>query len=172
MCILSDSLSALNVLNHFKSDHAIVLDIKHLMLSIRAQGIIVHFEWLPNHCQIAGNEWADNIAKRATCKKKVDVMVAPSMSELKKEEKLIMLANWHDSWKDSAGGAIIRKEVKQDVNLHMLSWSDYPRSDEVIFRRLRCDFGKSLNSYLKSIGKHPDGRCDICYVLDDFKHFC
>ena len=96
-------------------------------------------------------------------------MVAPSMAELKKEEKLIMLANWQDSWKDSTGGAIL-KEVKQEVNLHMLSWGDYPRSDEVIFR---CGFGKSLYSYLKSIGKHPDGRCDICYVLDDVnvKHF-
>ena len=112
MCILSDSLSALNVLNHFKSDHAIVLDIKHLMLSIRAQGIIVHFEWLPRHCQIAGNEWADSIAKRATCKKKVDVMVAPSMSELKYEEKLIMLADWQDSWKDSAGALFLRKSNK------------------------------------------------------------
>ena len=92
------------------------------------------------------------------------------MFELKKEEKLIMLANWQDSWKDSAGDAVL-KEVKQDVNLHMLSWGDYPRSDEVIFRRLRCDFEKSLTIYLKSIGKHPDGRCDICYVLDDVEHF-
>ena len=163
-------LSALNVLDHFKSDHAIVLDIKYLMLSIRAQGIIVHFECHQSHCQIAGNEWADSIAKRATCKKKVDVMVAPSMSELKKEEKLIMLANWQDSWKDSAGALFLRKSNKMLTCTCCLG---------VIIRGLmklfsgglRCGFGKSLNSYFKSIGKHPDGRCDTCYVLDDLKHF-
>ena len=29
---------------------------------------------------------------------------------------------------------------------------------------------KSLNSYLYSIGKHPDGHCEVCLIPDDVKH--
>ena len=53
----------------------------------------------------------------------------------------------------------------------MTSWSDHPRSDEVIFRKLSCRFEKSLNSFLHSIGKHPGGCCHVCLVSDDDKHF-
>ena len=112
-----------------------VLDIKHLMLSIRAHGIIVHFERIPSHCKIAGNEFANCFAKRATRKEKIDAKVPTSVSEFKREERLILLSDWQESWKNYKGNTIL-KDIKQEVNCHMTSWGAQPRSDKVIFRRL------------------------------------
>jgi ribonuclease HI len=169
VCIFSDSMSALQALTHLVSDNAIVLDIKHLMLSVQSQGICVQFDWVPAHCNIAGNERADSIAKRAANKVLIDVDLNPSINEVKREEKLGLLGIWQQDW-DKARDEIVLKQIKPNVNFRMVSW-DINRADEVVFRRLRLGLGKSLSSFQELINKHPDGLCNICLVKDTVKHF-
>lgn len=169
VCIFSDCVAALQTLTHFVSSNAIVLDIKHLLLSIKSQGICVNFDWVPGHCNIAGNERADSVAKRASKKAKIDVALNPSMSEVKSEEKVELLTSWQLEWNEYREDSVL-KQIKPVVNLHMNSW-DANRADEVVFRRLRMGLGKGLNSYQMLLNNHLDGFCNTCQKEDTVSHF-
>lgn len=62
------------------------------------------------------------------------------------------------------------KRIKPNVNFQMNHWSTR-RSQEVVFRRLRLGSGRCLKEFLWKIGKHGDGKCDVCGVRDNVEHF-
>lgn len=169
VCIFSDCVSALQALIHFIPSNGIVRDIQHLVMSLLQQGIFINFDWVPGHCGIYGNDRADFLAKEATNNKRIDVNFSPNSSEIKHVAKSILLKKWQSTW-DEFGVMDTLKMVKPRVCHRMLSWGGN-REDEVIFHRLRMGFGRSLNSYLVLIDKHPNGLCDRCGVLDSVSHF-
>lgn len=67
--IISDSLSSLQCLQKFppksKFIPPIILHIRNLLLSCYSKNILINFAWVPSHCDILGNERADQCAKDA-----------------------------------------------------------------------------------------------------------
>ena len=66
--ILSDSRSALDKLRSSPFDHpddAICLRIRERLLACKDRGLDVAMAWIPSHCGIPGNEFADCFARLA-----------------------------------------------------------------------------------------------------------
>ena len=63
--ILTDSLSALNLLSHNTTDHPIVRRLQHTIFTL-SRNKSINFMWIPGHCGIPGNELADQLAKFST----------------------------------------------------------------------------------------------------------
>ena len=63
--IFSDSLSALQALKNFKTDHPLLIQIQELLHKINANKKETIFMWVPGHIDMRGNEAADRAAKEA-----------------------------------------------------------------------------------------------------------
>lgn len=67
--IISDSLSSLQCLQKFppksKFIPPIILDIRNLLAMCYSKNILIKFAWIPSHCDIIGNDRADQCAKDA-----------------------------------------------------------------------------------------------------------
>ena len=64
--IYSDSKSALQAILKYDSQNSIVQNIHMLLVSLKENNTSIKFCWVPAHCGIKGNEFADKIAKQAT----------------------------------------------------------------------------------------------------------
>jgi ribonuclease HI/exonuclease III len=168
VCIFSDSMSALQGLAIFNPINKVICDIRCLLVSMQSQGIGVHFDWVPGHCEIAGNESADFVAKQASRKGEIDIDVGLENSEIKGVAKRLLKDEWQKEWNDMTDLNWL-KSVQPKVSFYMKSWSD-ERSQEVVFHRLRLGKGKSLNNYLFQINKHENGKCQRCGVMDTIEH--
>lgn len=138
-------------------------------MSLNDQGLGVTIVWVPAHCDVFGNEWADNMAKMASKRMRVDIPVCLGKSEYKQQLKRSMKDDWQSAWHKYKGNGMLKK-VKPEVNFRMNSWP-VKRSHEVVFRRLRMGTCRSLKKFLHDIGRHEDGKCDTCGVLDTVQHF-
>ena len=63
--ILSDSLSALQTLKNFKTDHPMLIQIQELLHKMNADKRETIFMWVPGHIGMQGKEAADRAAKEA-----------------------------------------------------------------------------------------------------------
>ena len=61
--IFSDSLSALQTLKNFKTDHPMLIQIQELLHEINADKKETFFMWVPGHIGIGGNEASERAAK-------------------------------------------------------------------------------------------------------------
>ena len=168
VCIFSDSISALQAISHNQSNNPIICDIKHILCSIFYQGIEVHFDWVPSHCGVAGNEGADSIAKQAANKSSIDLHIKLNISEIKHVAKLKLKEKWQQYWAKYKQNTL--KDIEPNVKFTQNRWGGN-RKSEVIFHRLRMGSGRSLKSYLYMIKKHPNGICEECLKPDTVGHF-
>jgi hypothetical protein len=128
---------------------------------------MIFFVWVPSHCGVYGNEGADLCAKNATKLKVIDIPIKLNIFEIKAKLKKDMVEKWQNDWITLSNRTVI-SQVKPKISLRHNS-CDLGRHGEVIIHRLRV--GKcSLNYYLYKMGKHPDGRCDVCLVSETINH--
>jgi ribonuclease HI len=167
-CILSDSLSSLQAIARFNPSNKIICDIRHILNSIHGQGLVVHFDWVPAHCGVYGNEMVDSIAKSAANHGKVDASLKINKNEMKHVAKKKITIDWQRMWKDVYDTNFL-KQIQPNVKTNMARWGG-TRGDEVIFHRLRMGMGKGLKSYLCAIGKYPNDLCEMCHVKDTVDH--
>ena len=167
--IFSDCKSAVTSLAKFDHDNKIIFDIQRLYMSLHSQGIKVEIVWIPGHVGICGNDWADKKKKKAVEKEKVDISVKLNKSECKSILKSQLKEEWQADWL-VYNNTNMMKKIRPDIKLYMPNWT-VKREWEILFHRLRLGKCRLLNFYLYSIGKHPNGNCDVCYVQDTVEHF-
>ena len=167
--ICSDSLSTLQMLQNSQNDRQnLILEILLQIQDLNHNGTNISFVWIPSHCGINGNEMADNLAKLALKKSGVDVTVKPNRSETFSLLKHNYTNKWQERWQSSNQGRFLFQfmtAVSPAISFNLPN-----RRDEIVYHRLLL--GKvRLNSYLKTIGKHPTGLCSTCNQPETVEHF-
>uniref|UniRef100_A0A8C1TCJ5 RNA-directed DNA polymerase from mobile element jockey n=1 Tax=Cyprinus carpio TaxID=7962 RepID=A0A8C1TCJ5_CYPCA len=166
--ICSDSSSALKSIMSTRTDREdLLVEIYTLLYRLKAEGIVVYFCWVPAHIGIVGNEKADQLAKEALKKNLVDIKVPLGRSEVKSVINKEIIKLWQQRWENSSTGRWyynIEKSVRKNEQFY-----GRHRKEEVMISRLR--FGHTgLNSTLAIMGKHENGMCDACDVLETIEH--
>ena len=97
--IFSDSLSALQALGKFKTDHPLLIQIQEFLHKIDADQKEIVFMWVPGHSGIRGNESAYRAAKKALDNKPTaDLM---PFSDLKPLIAKYVYQVWQKEWDET-----------------------------------------------------------------------
>ena len=57
--------------------------------------------WIPSHCNIDGNELADDLAKKGTLEPNVTLSHAPSITKIKSSNRRAARRSWTEHWRQS-----------------------------------------------------------------------
>ena len=140
--IFSNSLSALQALEKFKSDHPLLIQVQDMLHKIEIDQKKVAFMWVPGHFGICGNEASDRAAKEALEKEPIDDQMP--FSDLKALTAKYIHQVWQKEWDE----AIIVSNKLHD-NLPKLSDKllrlSNTRKEDTIVNRLH--FGHSYFTY-------------------------
>ena len=155
--IFSDSLRAINGI---KNDKTLRKHHQNLMdLTIA---------WIPAHCNITGNEKADQDAKNALGYPRSEMKLIPGEREIRERIDKIITDEWQERWKSGSTGEFFRK-INPEVGKN-ITYMNSNRQKEITMTRLR--FGKNrLNYYMNKMNLHTDGNCNYCKVPEDTEHF-
>ena len=87
--ILSDSLSALQALSSRSPLYPeLINNMRTHLLSIKNKRLSLRFVWIPSHVGIAGNEYADKLAKRASARQTIDYNLGLSIKQIRTKIRL------------------------------------------------------------------------------------
>ena len=154
--IFTDSLSSLLALSDFNTSHPVVQSILTILTSLDRAGKAVVFCWMPSHIGVAGNDRADEAAKRAARSRCTRFLPLPASDFF--PACLSHLRNkWQEEW-DTAGSSKL-KSIKPRL-AHWPSSLRKNRREEVALCRLRIGHTLTSHRYLLSGGPKP--RCPRC----------
>jgi hypothetical protein len=166
--IFSDSLSSLMSIEgkHSSSRPNLIKEILEKYNEIADRTVLL--VWIPSHVDITGNETADSLAKSALGHQTVDREVKFEASELNELTNKYINIKWQEMWNNSKTGKF--NKVLNEVVKRNIKYENRSRGKEVTITRLRL--GKCrLNKYLKDIGVHTTGLCDMCAVPETSEHY-
>ena len=162
--ILTDSLSSIQLLQKRDyHDHTLLLTTIFVHLqTLRSQEKSVHFTWIPSHCDIAGNERADEAAKTALSMPGVTLTISPSVAQVKAHVR-------RQAWTNTLiqhQGRIIRlspsatwyRTVTEYEPVHIPK--DMPRGTATAIHRLRLGY-----RCLWEIRERSESECKYCEEL-------
>ncbi|OQE48141.1 hypothetical protein PENNAL_c0579G06940, partial [Penicillium nalgiovense] len=159
--ILCDSRSALQTIQNVKnkSGQRIVHAILQEASEVQAKHITLRLQWMPGHCENAGNDTADRLAKDAAQPGKTHTF-RPLLS---RENALI-----HE-WKSSTKGLHLRKiDDTLPARYTRKLYGNLPRNRAYLLTQLRTGHNW-LSSYRKKIGYSDDDRCE-CGAQETVAH--
>ena len=148
ICTDSKSLQDALVTNSWRDQDPWLKKIKLLIQQIRSTITIL---WLPSHCEVLGNERADELAKEGTLLDQEKIPVVPSIVKAK-----IRARPWeihHPPAKRMYGD---RRKPRFDIE------KNWPRSVRTLFSRLRSGHSMKLADYRFVIDKEEDDACQKC----------
>ena len=154
--IFTDSLSSLLALNDLNTSHPVLQDIFVLLTTIDREGKSVKLCWIPSHVGIAGNERADEAAKRAARAQRTRFLPLPA-SDFLAVCSYHARSKWQDDW-ESTGSSKLRS-----VKPWLAPWpssSRTSRREEVQLCRLRVGHTFATHRYLLCGESRP--RCSRC----------
>lgn len=156
--IYSDSLSALQAISAGPTGTRveIIMEILCCLRRIESLGSSVHFCWVPSHSKIVGNEMVDQIAKQSIHCNNIEYKISFSKMECVSIIKGAVQKMWQTDWEKEKRGRhyFVCQPLVQNSRL---LWTSC-RKAQVKITRLRLGHC-GLASYLKIMGKHPDGLC-------------
>ena len=156
--IATDSESLVNSISSrcWKIKDEWLKKIKQLLSKIKSN---VKILWVPSHCDIDGNEVADQLANEGRKKNQSDVPVTQAIIKAKIKARKWMPT--HTRAKKMYGK---RLNPKFDVEK---TWTRKIRS---LFARLRTDHAKELANYRHRIGTAESPDCVECQVPETIEH--
>ena len=165
--ILTDSASALEAIKNI-TESSLVVEIYEKLFAINSFGIEVNFEWVPAHCGLSGNERADFLAKQASNKQHIDIIVHQSKGEFNRETDTYYKSMWQNLWDREEKGRHLYG-INRDVN-NIFKIKGFNRKDERLIHQFRL--GKCNLNYYKYLNKkHNTGLCDECQLIETIDHF-
>ncbi|XP_042146145.1 uncharacterized protein LOC121835741 [Ixodes scapularis] len=167
--ILTDSKSSLELLQgmHLRTSQATILYRVQLTLAqARLHGHNVRLQWIPSHCQIAGNEEADRLAAQAH---DGDAMEATSFTS--GDAKFILRHLRHlrcrQCWlKDTSANTLL---PYIDPDFELPPHTGMKRKYDALIHRLRLEVAFT-NSFLFRIKRRDSPRCDCGEPYQDVQH--
>jgi ribonuclease HI len=156
--ILTDSDSLVSAIqdNSWKVKDEWLLEIKLVLAEIKSDVTIL---WVPSHCNIDGNEKADELAKTGTSKDQSTVPITHSIRKAK-----IKARRWEVEHPRAKAMYKDRRKPQEDLERR------WPRRVRTLFARLRSDHAKELNYYREKIKTSDTADCDTCGVVENIKH--
>lgn len=158
--ICTDSAAVLASLRSSYSScrQGLLYNVLQLTTKIVQEGGRVHFLWVPAHVGVTGNEKADELAKKALEKGKVEMNVSISKAEVKCIiwEKVNQM--WQDQWDGEVKGRSFHN-LQKSIKVNRVGSGQ--RREEIVLTRLRLGHS-GLNSTLNLVGKHQTGLCEGC----------
>ena len=167
--ILTDSLSTLQLLQNRSNIYKpIIYEIYKKYQNLLYLGVNITFTWIPAHCGIEGNEIADKQAKRAILKDKIEIAIKPNIEEKLRDLAITFRSEWGNKLKNSHKTTHICSIVSYTNSMQTLNLNN--RREETIIHRIRTGVIR-LAKFLFDIGKHPNGLCETCKVIEDLNHY-
>ncbi|OOZ40505.1 reverse transcriptase domain-containing protein [Solemya elarraichensis gill symbiont] len=168
--VLVDSISALEAIfnpsNNSKSQ--IILDILHLHTNLTQQAVEIHYDWIPSHMNIYGNDWADSVAKQGTFRPEVTFPLDFPVSDIIPIIRTAVTNKFQTTWEKSTKGRHYFKIQNRFKHTH--HFFGKTRSAQVNISRLRLGHAYLANT-LFLLGKHPTGICECQAHLETVDHF-
>jgi hypothetical protein len=159
--VLSDSLSALQAIDKYNSNHPIVLEIQRWLIRFASRHKYVQLCWVPGHCGIHGNDRADLEARRAAV---METRNQPTISipyrDYHHTIKDAMRSLWADQWRNCA-----RPNKLHSIKTTIRPWpsaANRRRRAEIVLCRLRI--GHTWITHHHLMEKTPAPYCLDCIV--------
>ncbi|MCG8096109.1 MAG: reverse transcriptase-like protein, partial [Candidatus Thiodiazotropha endolucinida] len=164
--ILTDSLSAIQAMKGLdsKSRPDMIMEINNLIDEILVHKIILNIDWCPSHCNVSGNEMADEAAGAGAQHGK------PHNISLAKTEVYALIKNkiktkWAENWKNHHG---FRWELDNRLPTKVIQYSDNRQMDRA-YTRLRL--GRNGLAFHNQTYGEMDPLCPHCGDIEDAEHY-
>ena len=151
--ICTDSQAALKALqNVTKLESKGITSVRNKLDGMKSK---IFLQWVPGHCGLTGNEWADEVAGDAAGNASKESIVDPSTNEITFQ----------------AVKAFIKREMKDPPTTHIRTMAVYegtksktifPRKDEVMMAQLRSGHCHRLAAYRNVVHKDSSPLCPHC----------
>ncbi|KAJ5876421.1 reverse transcriptase [Penicillium soppii] len=158
--ILCDSKSALQAIQNArnKSGQRIVHATLYAATEVQTIPITLRLQWMPGHCENAGNDLADRLAKEAAQPGKTHPF-RPLLSRENASIRDKIQAQWGQEWKSNTKGSHLRKiDDTLPARYTRKLYGNLPRNRAYLLTQLRTGHNW-LSSYRKKIGYSDDDRC-------------
>ena len=113
-----------------------------------------------------GNESADDMARKALVKEKIEFQVSLSKAEVKSVVWERINQMWQERWDGESKGRHLYN-VQKSVKVRRVGSGQ--RREEIVLTRLRLGHS-GLNKTLKLMGKHESGLCEGCQEEETVEH--
>lgn len=144
----------------------------NVQVKLISSGPVPWIQWMPGHCENAGNDAADRLAKEAARPGKTHTF-RPLLSRENAHIRNKIQAQWSQEWKTTTKGEHLRK-IDGDLPARYTRklYGNLPRNRAYLLTQLRTGHNW-LSSYRKKIGYSDDDRCEcgaretVAHVLID-----
>ncbi|KAJ4438336.1 hypothetical protein ANN_14278 [Periplaneta americana] len=156
--ICSDSLSAIQSLQHLNSDDPLVLRTQELFHTLLTSDYEIVVVWIPGYVGIPGNEAADAAAKDSAMNAS-EVYWHERCQDIQNYLKHMLCRQWEGEWSAQEGNKLRR--IKNTVCV----WDSSTRAsqhEEILLTRLRIGLCHLTHGHL--LRGEPQPECDICHV--------
>lgn len=160
--ICSDSLSALANLQSLIPSEPLAILISNLLSKSSKD---IQFVWIPGHCNIKGNEKADEAARNAIMSPNSELIPFSSLVDIKRNINKYCIEWWNTKWHNTTENKL--REIKHSVELWP-KYTDLNRKNEVILNRLRIGHTKFTHGHL--MAKTDPPICPTCNTNYSIKH--
>lgn len=161
--ILTDSLSAVQAIQHPLMENALVERIVQTIIIIEQFHQVVEFIWIPSHIGIEGNHIVDKAAKEAT-EMQQNNAIPILYSDIRVTISKYITSTWQQEWS-------VSEEKLNEVKPTVDKWETkmkLKRRDSVVITRLRIGHTRLTHGYL--IAKCNQPVCQECKVMLTVKH--
>ncbi|KAL4104307.1 hypothetical protein QTP88_019608 [Uroleucon formosanum] len=160
--LCSDSLSALANLQSIILSEPLAILISNLLSKSSKD---IQFVWIPGHCNIKGNEKADEAARNAIMSPNSELIPFSSLVDIKRNINKYCVEWWNSKWHNTSENKL--REIKHSVELWP-KYTDLNRKNEVILNRLRIGHTKFTHGHL--MAKTDPPLCSTCNLNYSIEH--